>query len=324
MASKNDKSKIEASGNYNSDRPMVRKARGQTQTPPKKKPTATRTPKGEEPKHQVAKTRSRNRKPDGTRYNSPSDSPERQRVRREDWVNGKNPSPPTPETRLNGKGPICGRPRHKNSSSGPGVCCNPAGARTPHLGFGPCWLHGGNLPGEVKKGEVYKAEKAVVLFGLPKEIDPHRALLDEVHMTAGHVEWLRTEIIQKLDDPKQLTQITDAGVEPSVWINMYQKERDHLVKVAKAAIDAGVAERQVRLQEEQGRLLAMVIQAFIRDPELDLTPAQLVRAPKLIRKHLLAAPTEIQAAEVPANLQPTPQPAANSDDQITEAELVDE
>ena len=174
------------------------------------------------------------------------------------------------------------------------------------------------MPGEVKKGEVEKAKKAVVMFGLPKDIDPHAALLDEVHMTAGHIEWLRVEIIQKLDDPAGLTQITDAGVEPAVWIAMYQHEREHLVKVCKAAIDAGVAERQVRLQEEQGRLLAMVIQAFVRDPQLNLTPAQLVVAPNLIRKHLLQAPLEIAQGEVPANLQPS-----DKDGEVADAELVE-
>jgi hypothetical protein len=46
---------------------------------------------------------------------------------------------------------------------------------------------------------------------------------------------------------------------PSVWLDLYQRERTHLVRVSKAALDAGVSERLVRLAEQQGMLLAQVI-----------------------------------------------------------------
>jgi hypothetical protein len=208
----------------------------------------------------------------------------------------KNPNPPTPETRKN-HGPICGAPRTGNSDSGPGICCQIAGWGTAHPGYGHCRNHGGNLPSisqkETKEQQKLQAIKARDLFGLPRDIDPQSALLEEVQRTAGHVDWLG-EVIRELDDPEKLKQFTDQGVMPSVWIVMYEEERKHLVRVCSEAIKCGVAERQVRIAEEQGRLLAMVLQAFMRDPVLDLTPAQLVRAPKLIRKHLLNAPMALE------------------------------
>lgn len=201
---------------------------------------------------------------------------------------------PTPETRKKKNSPICGAPRSKNSISGPGVCCQTAGWGTSHLGYGHCKHHGGNSPSHVAKAEKEMASKAVTMFGLPVEIDPHQALMEEIWRTNGHVIWLG-DLIANMDDKEKLKQYTDAGVTPSVWVKMYEDERAHLVKVSAEAIKCGVAERQVQLAEEQGRLMAMVLQAFIRDPELKLTPTQLAYAPKILRKHILAAPTALEA-----------------------------
>lgn len=60
------------------------------------------------------------------------------------------------------------------------------------------------------------------------------ALLEEVHRTAGHVEWLGLEVAAQ--PPTAL----EAG---SVWVELYQDERAHLVRLAKVAIECGVAER---------------------------------------------------------------------------------
>jgi hypothetical protein len=40
--------------------------------------------------------------------------------------------------------------------------------------------------------------KAVRTLGLPVDVDPGKALLDEIHWTAGHVAWLR-EKVQELE-----------------------------------------------------------------------------------------------------------------------------
>jgi len=127
------------------------------------------------------------------------------------------------------------------------------------------------------------------IYGDPTEIDPDTALLMEVHRTAGHVEWLRMHIreIGERKGDRVLTQYTDAfGIGPSVWVDMYQKERAHLVRVAKAAIDAGVAVRQVEVAENQARLMAMVMIGFIEDADLGLDYLQKLNARKLMRKHL--------------------------------------
>ena len=212
----------------------------------------------------------------------------------------KNPNPPTPETRRRQKQDICGAPRTGKSSSGPGVCCQTAGWGTNHPGVGRCRMHGGNLPSHSQAAEKELARKAVATFGLPVEIDPHQALMEELWRTNGHVIWLG-QVIADLEDKDKLKQFTDAGVQPSVWVSMYEAERAHLVKVSESAVKCGVAERQIQLAEDQGRLMAMVLQAFIRDPELQLTPQQLVHAPKILRKHLTMAPSALEAAKADPN-----------------------
>lgn len=207
---------------------------------------------------------------------------------------GINPNAPkTPEDRKRKNMKICGAKRSGRSQSGPGICCQPAGWGTDHQGYGTCRHHGGLLPSHTKKAQREIAQDMVKTYGLPKDIDPQTALIEEVQRTAGHVDYLNN-LIQEIEDDKGLTQRTETGVMPSVWIEMYQRERTHLVQVSAAAIRAGIAERQVRIAEEQGKLFAMVIKAIISDENLGLTNAQLAAAPKVVRKHLSALPLELE------------------------------
>lgn len=178
-------------------------------------------------------------------------------------------------------GPVhakCGARKRK----GGGVCGQAAGWGTDHPGHGPCKLHGGTTQTHVKAARTKAARIAVTTYGLPRDIDPATALLEEVHRTAGHVAWLAQKI-RELDD-EDLTwgvvQETDknatmfAGTDrksaarPTVWLELYHRERIHLVRVSKAALDAGVSERMVRLAEQQGAMLAGVIRRAM-DATLD-------------------------------------------------------
>lgn len=156
------------------------------------------------------------------------------------------------------------------------------------------------------------ARQAVDTYGLPRDVAPAQALLDEVARTAGHVEWL-ADIVRSLDpdalvwgktkeesgrapepaddgDPVEVdpTTITrTAG--PSVWLALYQWERKHLTEVCKTAIAAGIAERQVKLAEQHGHLIADVLRKVLADPELGLTDAQRKVVPTVARRHLSLA-----------------------------------
>jgi len=61
---------------------------------------------------------------------------------------------------------------------------------------------------------------------------------------------------------------------------------DRSANHAKLALDAGVEERQVRIAEQQGELIALVIRSIRGD--LGLNSKQQSEAPAVVRRHLLA------------------------------------
>lgn len=63
-------------------------------------------------------------------------------------------------------------------------------------------------------------------------------------------------------------------------------ERERCAAFAAKAVAAGLAERQVRLAEKQGAMIAEVLRAVLGDPELALTIEQRKAAPAAIRRHL--------------------------------------
>lgn len=157
-----------------------------------------------------------------------------------------------------------------------GLCARPAGWGTPHPGRGKCKLHGGSTRNHVAGAQREEAKEAVALYGLPTEIDPHEALLEELRRTVGHVRWLERVIragrLEKGESPTgkarvvKLDQATfAAGDQPSVWMELYHHERKHLRDIAKTCIDVGIEERRVRLAEQAGEELAELIRGVLTD-----------------------------------------------------------
>lgn len=192
------------------------------------------------------------------------------------------------------------------------TCRRRAGHGTPTPGTGRCRLHGGNTPSHRRRAERAEAERAVATYGLPVDVDPREALLQEVHRTAGHVAWLgqivaalehggsgyRRDTIVEGEDEREifvplsgLKQLSKDGKfeKPSVWLEIYQQERRHLREVCAAAVSAGVQERAVQLAEQQGVALAGAIRAILGD--LQLSPEQLALVPAVVPRHLRALTT---------------------------------
>lgn len=70
-------------------------------------------------------------------------------------------------------------------------------------------------------------------------------------------------------------------------VDLEAQERDRCVRFAKVAHDMGIAEREVRLAEQQGELMATVIRNILGD--LALTPEQAELAPASIQRWLREA-----------------------------------
>lgn len=200
------------------------------------------------------------------------------------------PRPPgwTPESTFTaevaeqlGAGIHSGSGRCQAWSSGNGrQCLNPAIA-----GADKCRYHGAGAP-QVRAAAAErvaqqqtdaKARKAVARLGLARDIEPHQALLEELHQTAGLVGWLRSVI--DTDD--------DAAIDTdSAQWRAWDTQRAHLIRVAKTCIDAGIAERHVRLAEQQGALIADLFRRVFDDPELGLTDSQREVVGRVTRRHL--------------------------------------
>lgn len=183
-------------------------------------------------------------------------------------------------------------------SRGRGTCHGSAVAN-----LDQCRMHlGKKAPPVVAEAKALEAvRRAVVTYGLPRDIDPADALLEEVHCTAGHVAWLR-EQVQALD-PEALVWGVTEQVEKSAtefpgtdvtysaavnaWLEQYRWERKHLIDVTKAAISAGIEERRVKLAEQQGALLNGVIRRILA--RLSLSPEQSALLPVVVPEELRRA-----------------------------------
>lgn len=144
------------------------------------------------------------------------------------------------------------------------------------------------------------AERAVATFGLPINIDPGTALLQEVQRAAGVVAYLATQVAAL--DPEDVVWgktadrdgehgYTEYKAAPNMWVILYGEWSDRLTRTSKAALDAGVAERVVRIEERRGELLGNLIAAILDDPDLGLNPDQQDNARQVAARHLLALPT---------------------------------
>lgn len=115
-----------------------------------------------------------------------------------------------------------------------------------------------------------------------RDVNPYVALLDEVKWRAGHVAALRDLIGMDrhgVDDSglgigMLFTRNSQGDVVDSPLLRRYDKERTLLDRACKLAIDAGVAERYVKLAEAEGQLLFQVVQRAINDPLVALSDDQ--------------------------------------------------
>lgn len=167
-----------------------------------------------------------------------------------------------------------------------------------------------------------KARAALERFGMPIEIGPKEALLHLVKEAAGNVAWLGVKV-QEMEAAETTTNIistdssTDLGIparrarsgligdvigaagsegllyahteEARAIVRLYGEWTDRLAKYAKAAIDAGIAERYVELAEDQGKSVVLVIGRVLA--AMGLTDLQVTSARRLLAEEfrMLAA-----------------------------------
>jgi hypothetical protein len=138
-------------------------------------------------------------------------------------------------------------------------------------------------------------------FPIPADMSPIDVLVDELKRSAGFCFWIESKMAEWGDELIDLgvTNYDDKGsmqtadTNERAWLDVWQRERAHLARVAKLCIDAGVSERQIALAEKQAELMfAIINEAFT---QLGLTSEQQKRVPQimpaLIRR--IAIPGEV-------------------------------
>lgn len=225
------------------------------------------------------------------------------------------------------QGPICGAATRQASKYNPAgaPCERPAGWGTVHPGIGYCKLHGGSVPEQIKQAALTEAFNYVMeMMGPAIDVDPMEALLWCVRIAAGEVAYATMKINllesgEELVRPEENTHRTAWGdkgesfeetklspVQLHIWIQARHHALDRLARYSKMALDAGVAERQVRLAESAGDELAVAIRHILDN--LLLTAEQEKRAPEIVREAMekLERTAHPQAAIEARPKRPTP------------------
>lgn len=195
-----------------------------------------------------------------------------------------------------------GKQKCRGTSKQSGERCK----RWPSPGAEVCVIHGGGAS-QVKAAAARRVAEAAVqremtaavkTLGLPIDIDPGKALLDEIHWTAGHVQWLRDKVQELEGDalvwgkslhregvgPEGPVDVSDHKAGPNTWYQLYMAEREHLAKVCSLALKAGIEERKVKLAESQGLLVAEVIRRILGS--LGLSAEQQLLVPTVVPREL--------------------------------------
>ena len=118
-----------------------------------------------------------------------------------------------------------------------------------------------------------------------KNITPWDALLLAVRRRAARVQWVDnviTEIIKQHIDSDGDPNIPPDEVKP--WLMESRKEEQLMVRSAKLAIDAGVAEAVVRRLEMEGKVITDALVAGL--DSLELTPEQRMTALSVMHNQL--------------------------------------
>jgi hypothetical protein len=117
------------------------------------------------------------------------------------------------------------------------------------------------------------------------DVTPWDALLGVVRRRSARVAWVDEQLLHASEDPTATRETIQS------WLAESRREDTLLGRAAKAAIDAGVAERVVRNHELEGHLMATVLDAVLT--QLNLDPDQRVLALETAHRHLLTVDDSI-------------------------------
>jgi hypothetical protein len=129
---------------------------------------------------------------------------------------------------------------------------------------------------------VTEMANAAKTYGRPVQVDPTEGLLGELYRTQGIVLWLGEQVQSNLPDEladafwtyrrstevptSAKEQLTAQGVAAyaGVWLDLYLKERAHLLKVTATCIQLNLMERRQQLDEAKAEVFAHMVTSLAR------------------------------------------------------------
>lgn len=159
---------------------------------------------------------------------------------------------------------VCGA-KKKNGEP----CQRPSGAGTEHLGTGTCRHHGGSTPSANQHAAVEIARSYMAADEPLPEVSPIDSLLYCVQRAAQRAMYCRRQQMRLETDegdfnPRQLAE--DGRLLP--WARAEAEQLRDLARFSKMALDAGVAERQVRIAERLGQTITAALEGSLSNVDL--------------------------------------------------------
>jgi hypothetical protein len=138
------------------------------------------------------------------------------------------------------------------------------------VGAPVCVMHGGGAP-QVRRARERRIALAEALLADPRR-GPDEVLADVLHQSDFLMREARSEIQAGRVTTATMTRLVELAERAGTW--------------ARHVLDSGVQERQVRLAEGQGAMVAAVLSAIFDDLVLDERQRRLV--PTVVPRHLRA------------------------------------
>lgn len=178
-----------------------------------------------------------------------------------------------------------------------------------------CKMHGGMAPHVKRKAQERLEEaqanitlaKAMKQFSLEGAANPGQVLLQELTHAWRTASWLRAKVAELpeheaagvMKTSEKYDEETGAWVHTyvagvNVWVRLYAEWSERAAKMAKMALDAGIAERQIKIMEQQASMFATALYGVLKELGIDTGSDETLAA---VRRHMMELET-IEIVEV--------------------------
>lgn len=175
-------------------------------------------------------------------------------------------------------------------TSGVGLCRHEEGWGTDHVGDGPCKKHLGNArTGKAQAANKRKARELSELMAAERELlgdnpDPHQGVMEVVRWRWAYLRVIQGLVEELLDRAGPSAAVHDEE-RPHVLVVMLHEATEQHLKACRIAIESGIAERQLRLEEDRLELMAQVLRGVLVEKGVWDDPD----TPEIVRRHLRLA-----------------------------------